>query len=1030
MLSKNSGNEKNNASGDSYNVQLLRDIKEISSALSLHKAAPKALLSSSHVRSKSAGKTRPPVSRPNPNSKTVGDTSLQKNKKSSLAWNWKKPLRAITHFRQHRYDICFHLHVHSIEGLPSNLNDSSLVVQWKRKDEVLSTRPCIVLDGAAEFEETLMHRCTVYCSKSGPYHSAKYEVKLFLIYASVADAPRLDLGKHWIDLTRLLPLSLDELEGERSTRKWTTSFKLSGAARGAVLNLSFDYSVIKDSNSDVNGASNSSSRSTMLRRVGSVPSNLDHRSSPLDEGKVFHQVSPNLSLELSKSIDFLYEKLNEQNLESSMGKDTLYECLGKTSLNPGLESAKQTDESDDTEFAFIDKGVEIVEQEGSRSKLDESTLSNTDSSRIEIIDVDDILKDEDAALTEETRFIDQLLMASPENEGSSLSSKQSFFGESDSAVSSHVVSESFDVESSSAMDDSLEQENFLEVKSSYKATKMSMKSLSLDDITESVASDFLNMLEFEDCSYIYTSDGEPASPRECLLREFEREALASGGFFLDFDGEAEYAYEIDDEDKDFSFTSSTEGVDENIGKDKAELLINRRKAKVLENLETETLMREWGLNENIFRNSSRVRSDGFGSPIELPVDERIDLPPLGDNLGPFVQTKGGGYIRSMNPLQLRKSKNVARLIMQVSAPVVLASELGSDVIEILQSIVSSGISGLCSQVNALMPLEDITGKTIHEVAEDSAPERVMHDCSDNSRAALDRNSSDQLGSFHSEEKFGSCRSHMISGYAPLEALAALAMDRIESLSIEGLRIQCGMSDQDAPSSIEPKLMDASGASELIGFCFTLNEWLKLDTGFTNDGGQMSDEKIKILSAHHADQQRASSGKHHILGNELTLGVRVMLRDPFRNYEPVGPTMLALIQVERPSDSSNPCLYRLAEYQSNEEASELDWGITEISLVGLKTESGVDHPWGTKTQQQSGARWLLASGMGKPVKLPSSKSKAIIVSNPQASSKPQDTLWSITTSSHDQESNSSSCSASALFTRNPDVNFPNERTSRP
>ena len=55
------------------------------------------------------------------------------------------------------------------------------------------------------------------------------------------------MGKHRVDLTRLLPLTLEELEEEKSSGKWTTSFKLSGEAKGAMLNVSFGYMVVGDS---------------------------------------------------------------------------------------------------------------------------------------------------------------------------------------------------------------------------------------------------------------------------------------------------------------------------------------------------------------------------------------------------------------------------------------------------------------------------------------------------------------------------------------------------------------------------------------------------------------------------------------------------------------------------------------------------------------------------------------------------------------------------------------------------------------
>ncbi|CDY52626.1 BnaC07g49520D [Brassica napus] len=868
---------------DSYNGQLLRDIKEVSKALYLHNAPQRPLLSlPPPVRSRSVSK----------GTTESGVLLPSKKKKSSVSWDWKKPLKAIAHLGQRRFDVCFHLHVHSIEGLPSNLDGTKLVVRWKRKEEVMSTQPYNVLQGTATFEETLTHRCSVYGTKHGPHRSAKYDQKLFLVCASPVDSPWLVLGKHWVDLARILPLSLEEMEGVRSSRKWNTSFKLSGVADSAVLNLSFDYSVVTSSVCD-----SASGGNVMLKRVGSVPS-MERRSSPVDDGKVSHQLSPNLSLDLSRSVDLLYEKLDERNQERSTG----------TKVEQGVETDRQEDDSKNT-------GKEVGER--------------TDSKEIEIIDVYELLKDEDED-AEETCFVDQLPVAELKS------------------------SDSFEIKSSSAIDDSTED---LEVKSSYKAAQVLTKSRSLDDITESVANDFLNLLELEESSYVYTADGEPTSPREYLLREFEKEALASGNCLL------EYVSDIDEEPNDFSFSSSS------VSEGNSQLLMSRRNAKLLEDLETETLMREWDLDDNGFNDSLCVCSDGFGSPIELPVDER----PLGYNIGPLFWTKGGGCVRSMSPLLFRKCKDASRLIMQVSVPVVLVPELGSGVLEILQSLAASGIEGLCSEINALMPLEDIVGKTIHEVIEDTTLERNAHDCS-------------------SKENFGGFG----SGYVPLDALASLAIDGIESLSVEGLKIQCSMSDQDPPSVTAAKLIDQSEALELISFSLTLDEWLRLD--------------------------HRTSDTEDTSGNKLTLALRVLLRDPSRYNEPVGASMLALIQVERSLVSSNPPLCSLVQGESFGNDTHL-WRITDIGLAGLKTEPGVDHPWCTETQQESGSCWLLASGTGETINCQASKSKAIIVSNPHATRKNLDTLWSITIDSrHNQEGDLSSSASFVPLARNSDVIF--------
>lgn len=189
---------------------------------------------------------------------------------------------------------------------------------------------------------------------------------------------------------------------------------------------------------------------------------------------------------------------------------------------------------------------------------------------------------------------------------------------------------------------------------------------------------------------------------------------------------------------------------------------------------------------------------------------------------------------------------------------------------------------------------------------------------------------------------------MGSEYVSLEDLAPLAMDKIEALSIEGLRIQTGMVEEDAPSNVSAQsigeisalkgqgvnitgslgLEGAAGLQLLVikdvdddvdddldglmGLSLTLDEWMRLESGEIGDKDQISERTSKILAAHHANslefirggskgerrRGRGSGRNCGLLGNNFTVALMVQLRDPLRNYEPVGTPMLALIQVER------------------------------------------------------------------------------------------------------------------------------------
>lgn len=345
---------------------------------------------------------------------------------------------------------------------------------------------------------------------------------------------------------------------------------------------------------------------------------------------------------------------------------------------------------------------------------------------------------------------------------------------------------------------------------------------------------------------------------------------------------------------------------------------------------------------------------------------------------------------------------------------------------------------------------------------------------------------------------GSVGNEMGSEYVSLEDLAPLAMDKIEALSMEGLRIQSGMSDEDAPanisaqsigeiSALEGKGINNSGSlglegaaglqlldikdggddvDGLMGLSLSLDEWMRLDSGDIDDEDCISERTSKILAAHHANslemirggskgerrRGKGSSRKCGLLGNNFTVALMVQLRDPLRNYEPVGAPMLSLIQVERVFVPLKPKIYSTVSQvrNSNEEEDESEsavketkeetkedkpseeegiphFRITEVHVAGLKTEPGKKKLWGSSTQQQSGSRWLLANGMGKSNKHPFMKSKAVSKSAAPSTTKvqPGDTLWSISSRVHGTGAKWKELAALNPHIRNPNVILPNE-----
>ncbi|GFP79439.1 hypothetical protein PHJA_000087400 [Phtheirospermum japonicum] len=952
----------------------------MSNAFYSNKPLSRLASSTASSRSKSVGKPHvpPEANKRKPDDAKNNNTELSSDKdiKKSSIWSWKG-LKALTHVRNRRFNCCFSLSVHSIVGLPIFFNDICLVVHWKRRDGEHTTRPIRVSRGVADFEEQLTHSCSVYGSRSGPHHSAKYEAKHFLLYVSVYDAPELDLGKHRIDLTRLLPIKLEELEDEKSSGKWTTSFRLSGKARGATINVSFGYVVIENTTTNNNNSTETSCEKSAAPGIISLQQNSERTiTRNREDVKDLHEVLSMPKSELCDSVNILYQKLDQEMIVNSSVENEFPADSLSSPIDPHTKELFTAPDAgqytcvtgrETTEFFVIDKGIVELSKENAKQENESFDNAKQEDESFKNAQVHGFGDGVEAgiavkvALDEEAspralgvpQNDDQLKNTSNyENQENEMCSKESIMKELEEALSctSNLVNEEVDSQEDET-DDAINPESYLEV-------RRKGKSLILDDDTELVARDFLEMLGIEEghnSPINLSSESEPESPRERLLREFEKDALANGGL-LNFDIDYDPSM-FEDFGEMFNIETDNAFGD------------NKTRALRMEDLETEALMREWGLNEKAFQHSPSSSGCGFGSPIDdiLP-EEPQPLPPLAEGLGPFVQTQNGGFVRSMNPVLFQNAKNGGSLIMQVSNPVVVPAEMGSGVMDILQGLASVGIEKLSMQANKLMPLEDVTGKTIQQIAWESAQSLEGSERQDlppqeseflrnmGNEQKCEEKGISHVGHVPKSNKFNSSSLSSDAEYVNLEDLAPLAMDKIEALSIEGLRIQSGMCDGNAPSNISAqsigefsalkgKTVDVGGSIGLDGTCglqlldikdndgppeedvdglmglsLTLDEWMKLDSGEIDEDELVSERTSKILAAHRAtsldvfrgrskgEKRRGRGKKYGLLGNNFTVALMVQLRDPLRNYEAVGAPMLALIQVERVFVPPKPRIY--------------------------------------------------------------------------------------------------------------------------
>ncbi|KAF8696219.1 hypothetical protein HU200_037118 [Digitaria exilis] len=1048
---------------------------------------------------------------------------------SSSSSFWKKSLTAISHLGRRRLDCAFALHVHSVDGLPAALDGSAVTVQFRRMSVSASTRSVAAALGAAAFEESLTLRSPVYFSR-GAKAAVKYEPRAFSVAVS---ASTLELGKHEVDLTRLLPLSFDDLEdgGDSGFGKWSTSFRLSGPARGARLNVTFSCSLVggggggeQQKAGEVSGLRRGSmARPVSVQALTPVPT----RSRDV---RVLHEVLP--SLRSAGALPFAGDGGLDARKEEGSALDPTEEGSPEAKHCTSVEVKKEDlvhPESHwgNAEFSVVEHGVEVALDDPQMPKhLEASNVADQEEDlgfkiddeesfkpALESNDVDEdqivgVMLEEavsDVAVQRENGEDKQDGILEPASLPIAAPEAENQFGRDieledlECIFNDLSIAEPEEFKSPIVEDKCSRRLSCSGMIDDYRSAIRKGRSRSMDASSDSVANEFLDMLGIEHSPLGQPSDSEADSPRERLWKQFEKEALASGNAILglDFDDGMEEPI-CDDVVEDFDLSAMIHEAELEL-QNGNQPIDTRFRAKSMEDEETEALMRQFGLNEKSFQSSPPDSRSGFGSPINLPPEQPLELPPLAEGLGPFIQTKDGGFLRSMNPTLFKNAKNNCSLVMQASSPIVLPAEMGSGIMDILHGLASVGIEKLSMQANKLMPLEDVNGKMMQQIAWESAPPLESAERYD----ILDNRSIDALvgvvgSGGPGKKKKGRCAdpSSSLGGESPseyvsLEDLAPLAMEKIEALSIEGLRIQSGMSEEVAPSNISSKpigefsslqgksaentwslglegtaglqLLDVKQSGEevdgLMGLSITLDEWMRLDSGVVDEEEQHSDRTSKILAAHHAksmelvaekwngDRKSKRSGRRWgLLGNNFTVALMVQLRDPLRNYEPVGTPMLALIQVERVFVPPKPKIYSTvtdkgSSEQDDEEpkteevpdkalvteekVEELEdsipqFKVTEVHVAGFKSEPEKTKPWGNQTQQQSGSRWLLAAGMGKGNKHPLMNSKALAKPSKESAGQSGDTLWSISSRVHGAGTRWGELSGAKNHSRNPNI----------
>lgn len=628
----------------------------------------------------------------------------------------------------------------------------------------------------------------------------------------------------------------------------------------------------------------------------------------------------------------------------------------------------------------------------------------------------------------------------------------------------------------------------------------------IDSEVDLVAGEFLDMLDLGNTPLSRNSDSEPDSPRARLLKQFEQEALIQGGFGLDLEvpefslDEASCDADVGaasslihdpaskevssfhtveelanwDNEDDEDLTSIMEAAKSELQR-ATQSMRSKTRAKMLEDAETEALMKEWGLNEKAF----------VSSPPK-PTFRQQEPPPLGKGLGVSVPLKDGGSLRSMNPSHFQSNKSSGKLVMQVSKPVVVPAEMGSGSVDILRNMASMGIENMALQAMTAMPLEDITGRSVEQVAIEG-----MTAANSGHRRALEGPLGSNKELSWNDLKAKHSSQNIIDDFISLEDLAPMAMQQIEALAMDGLKIQSDIVEDDAPYALNAFSLDGQpggkdlsagnatlkgvtgvhllkgakasaetsggdGGNGLMDMAISLDEWMLLDAGLY-DEAETTKDTMAIMAAHHAIHQdivltgggddekrkkrqssRNMGGRWGCMGNTLTIAMLVQLRDPLKNNEAVGAPMMAFVQAERMVKPPKLKVGRNVSMKGNSEDEEAEsspqepqFKITGVHMAGLKTSQEEKKTgWGNQKQQQTGSRWLIANGMSKNTKnhhplLTSKSSTMASTSSGKVKVNKGESLWSISARVHGSGSKWKEMLKLNPHIRNPDVIYENQ-----
>ncbi|KAK4723379.1 hypothetical protein R3W88_026158 [Solanum pinnatisectum] len=337
---------------------------------------------------------------------------------------------------------------------------------------------------------------------------------------------------------------------------------------------------------------------------------------------------------------------------------------------------------------------------------------------------------------------------------------------------------------------------------------------------------------------------------------------------------------------------------------------------------------------------------GGGNEDNEKRESGIFIPDLAKGLGCVVQTRNGGFLAAMNPLNTAVlRKDTPKLAMQISKPFVLPSIPSSmNGFELFQRMAAVGLEEFTSKILSMMPMEELVGKTAEQIAFEGIASAIIQ--GRNKEGGASSSAAETVAVVKSmATAMNTSRNERIStgiwniSDKPLtvDEILAFTLQKMEAMTVEALKIQADIPEEEAPFDVSAIKKDDDGHP--LDSAVPLEDWTKDDKS-----------------------------------DSIMISVVVQLRDPLRQFEAVGGPMIALVQAVSIDEETN-----------NFDDEEKKFKIACLAIGGLKVRSGGrKNTWDTEKQKLTAMQWLVAYGLGKMGK----KAKK---SSPL---KGQDLLWSI------------------------------------